>query len=428
MLRELFHMYQYPGVKMAGRYRSAVWLCSLIAALTLTGCGGGGGSSSQSSVAPPAACDPATTGLIAPLPVCSVQAPCVRPAPELNVAAIVNPSSEPRCDVPPWSEKRTQNVSGFTRYACVFRPPGTSAAAPRPLVVWFHPGGAGSADLASDETHLLDKAAQFDLSGDPARPGFILAAVQGRSMRFPTLAPRDGRHHDFYYRDLGQSSRNPDVANADTLIDTLVQEGGVDTNRIYVMGWSNGAFFSQLYSIARHQTNTPGGNRVAAAAVFSAADPFNDITWDPFTDKPRVSGPSCQLASYPVSTVPALMVYRSCDAAVPCDQVQGTCFDNEPGYVTESWLFDSAARGLSIQGLRIGGLESGAQLDAAAASCTDLSADCPTGSCSILPQGDACLCLVNHLRWPDAIYDSPPLFSNDDREIDMLNFLRGNPL
>jgi poly(3-hydroxybutyrate) depolymerase len=85
-------------------------------------------------------------------------------------------------------------------------------------------------------------------------------------------------------RNLDSPSTNPDIARVDALIDTVVGQGMVDSRRIYVMGWSNGGFFAQLYVLARHATATPDGQRVAAAAVFAAANPFEDIRWDPFQE------------------------------------------------------------------------------------------------------------------------------------------------
>ncbi|MBI5895554.1 MAG: hypothetical protein HZB24_05950, partial [Desulfobacterales bacterium] len=207
---------------------------------------------------------------------------------------------------------------GFTRHACIYRPSGASATSKRPLILWFHPGGEGSADLAGSEAGLLAKAESYDLTGDTARPGFVLVSVQGRNLRYPTAAPRDGQHHDFYYRDLRSPSSNPDIANTDTMIDAMVQEGMVDTNRIYVAGWSNGGFFSQLYAIARDNTATAGGNRIAAAAVFAAADPFAGISWDPFNETSVSDGTACRLAIYPVSDMPVLIVHRTTDSAVAC--------------------------------------------------------------------------------------------------------------
>ncbi len=399
----------------------------LAALLLLTACSGGdsdGDGGGAPPVALPTPVCAAATGLSAPLPTCTPATPCTRVAPELSVQSIETPTETPNCAAP-WSPRYTHSALGFTRHACIYRPPGASAASKRPLMLWFHPGGEGSADLAGSEAGLLAKASSYDLTGDAARPGFILVSVQGRNLRFPTAAPRDGRHHDFYYRDLRSPSSNPDIANADALIDALVQEGIVDANRIYVAGWSNGAFFSQLDALARDDTATVGGNRVAAAAVFAAADPFAGISWDPFKEIAMSDGGACRLATYPVSDVPVLVVHRSADSAVACDAVQAACFATEPGYTTTQWLTDANQAGLQVQGLLIGGLETGATLDANATGCTNYSAACPVGNCSTAPLSDGCRSLVNHLRWPDGVYNNPP--SGTDREVDMLQFLAAHP-
>lgn len=402
-------------------------LSLILLAGCLTACGGGSSKKDDDSSAPPVALCQSATGLRAPLPACSPDTVCTRVASELAVASIDTSTIVPSCDVSVWDERLTRDVLGFTRHACIVRPAGTSAASPRPLLLWFHPGGAGSADLAATETDLVNKAKAFDLSGDPARPGFILVSVQGRNLRFPTAAPRDGQHHDFYYRDLNVPSSNPDIANVDSLIDELVAQGIVDLDRIYVSGWSNGGFFSQLYAIARHSTPTAGGNRVAAAAVFAAASPFGDVSWDPFNEVANDGSSSCE-TTLAASTVPIQVVYRASDAAVACDAVQAMCFSTEPGYTVDQWIPQASAFGIQLTGLPLGGLESGAAvaIDATAPGCTDYSGGCPVGDCGTVPFGDTCLSIVNHARWPDGVYNNPPVGS--DRELDMLGFLKTHPL
>jgi hypothetical protein len=321
-------------------------------------------------------------------------------------------------------EMDTRVVAGFTRYACVGRPAGASPSSPRPLVLWFHPGGLGADNLS--ETQLPGRYASFDLGGPnpdagPTGAGFFLVAIQGRNLRFPTLANRDGRHHDFYFRDLASPSTNPDVAYADALVDDLVATGNVDPRRIYVMGWSNGAFFGQLYALARHATPTPGGSYVAAASVFSAGNPFEEVRWDVFAGTPRVGPTSCQVAP-PAVTVPIQMVYRTCDAAVAVSAEQAACFETEPGYTTVDWLGSAATAGLTITPLMLAGRERG-NTDATAGTVTTFGGTCPV-SCP-LPLTVACVCLQNHLLWPDGAYDNNS--TGLDRELDMLQFLKAHP-
>lgn len=364
-------------------------------------------------------CNP-LTGLSRPLPACSSETPCTRVASELGRTKIVDPGDAPVCDRPLWSERLEDDVLGFKRYACVYRPAGASARSPRPLLLFFHGGGGGSADGAVARTRLPQKARAFDLSGT-GQTGFIFASVHGRFLRHPTGEARDGRHHDFYYRDLRMPSTNPDIAYADHLIDRLVQEGSVDRARIYLTGWSNGAFFSQLYAIARHETATSGGNRVAAAAVFAAADPFAHVSWDPFRETPTQAAESCALDPYPRSRVPILLVHRSCDLAVACEATQAACFPFNPGYQTEAWIARARALGLDITPLRLAGLELGAALDGDAAACTTIAL-CMRGGCEQDPQGLNCLCRLNHGLWPDGDYPDGPI--GRDREPDILAFLR----
>ena len=365
-------------------------------------------------------------GLARPLPECSSEKPCTHVATEIG-GTISSPSDPPLCDAPQWTEAPRQwTVGGTERYACVYTPP-DALDAPRPLVVFLHPGGEGADTVI--ETSLLEKAVDVSLSDPEGPDGFVLAAVQGRNLHFPTSAPRDGRHHDFYHRDLGSPSSNPDVAALDALIDELMETGTVDANRIYIMGWSNGAFYGQLYAIARHLETTPAGNRVAAAAVYAAADPFDDIQRDPFSEAPH-EGPSCKLDELPSSNVPILLTYRTCDFATPCGAGGDECFGSEPGFVTSDWLEAAATALPNLSGRLIGGVELGPLSDGPAAMCSPVAENCddppdPERPCFQNADGVSCVCLLNHLRWPDGEYAGG---SGIDSEPGMLAFLRGNPL
>lgn len=344
-----------------------------------------------------------------PVPTCTPAAPCTRPLRLVGTAPITSPGNVPVCatsrrehptfdDGPPATFAAPD---GTVRYACVFHPPGASAAAPRPLVVFLH-GSGGNAQNVYDLTLLRDKARSFDLTGDPARPGFHLVSVNARNLAWPSQTPQDGPKHDFYDQDLASPSTNPDLANLDRVIDQIAGDPAVDASRIYVMGWSNGGQFAQLYAIARHATATPGGRRIAAVAVYSAADPF--------AASPRRS---CVRDPYPRSTVPVLVASRACDL-FPCSDEQAAAFAAagkpvEPGAVVADWMArlahdvgDPDSKWLLITGQGI-----------VTSTCT------PAASCRYLGA------VMNHLRWPDGLARGD---DGRDHEPEMLEFLRAHPL
>ncbi|MEM9067585.1 MAG: hypothetical protein AAGE52_03735 [Myxococcota bacterium] len=363
-------------------------------------------------------CDP-ETGLAAPVPTCSPEYPCVRLGNEVVGERLTDPTPRPNCEglgLSTWEDSESD------RTACVATPPGASPDSRRPLILYFHPGGEGGAETLSS-TQLVARHASYDLSGDPERPGFVLAAIHGRNLHHPTVAPRDGRHHDFYFRDLGYPSTNPDIAVVDRLVASFSEV--TDPERIYVMGWSNGGFFGQLYAIARHE-DQGAGFQIAAASVFATGNPFGAIEHNPFTDLP-LTEPRCAIEGVPTSGVPIQLVYRTCDLPVPCNESQSSCFGEEPGYQTAQWLRD-ASRVLNITPLLINGLEASGRLNADATECHDFGGGCPsTTSCAATPNAVDCLCFFNHVIWPDGIRDRDGSPQGLDREADMLAFLRDHP-
>jgi poly(3-hydroxybutyrate) depolymerase len=261
-------------------------------------------------------------------------------------------------------------------------------------MIFLH-GSHGSADDLYNYTSLRSKAGNFVVSSSVS--GFAVAAVQGRNLHW--LGPNPAAsHHDNLFRDLASPSSNPDIADLDHLVDSLVVTGKIDPARIYVVGWSNGAFFAQLYAIARHATATPGGNRVAAAVAYAGADPFSD---------PTGADPNCELATYPTSTIPIYLIHRACDALVPCSPAQATALGAVPGYVVEPWVSARVSR-VADPNARDTIIDGNGQL---------------VTSCAV-----ATLCTnaggtLNHLRWPDGVADG----SGRDWEIAMLEFMRAHP-
>lgn len=346
------------------------------------------------------ACDP-SIGLLEPANPCTKDDPCKDLQPSYVVRRIRQPSDVPECmtkvrnrpdydDGPPleWTD-----FDGVTRYRCEFRPDGTTAESPRPLVI-FAPGSGAPASSAYDRTLLRDKAEDFDLSGDPDRSGYVFVSIQARNLHWPTNNPQDGAKFDSYHRDLSTDSGNPDVAFFDHVIDSLAAEGVIDPSRIYVTGWSNGTRFAAMYGIGRHETPTPGGHRVAAVAGYSGGDPYANAIYG--------LQPSCEQDPLPESNLPFLLLSRTCDI-MACDEEHD--FEKVPGNVMDAWvdkLLDEI--GAEAYWTRID--DDGNVAYACEERCK------------------AVLAGRNHLHWPDGLADGGGI----DHEPDMLSFLREHPL
>jgi poly(3-hydroxybutyrate) depolymerase len=280
----------------------------------------------------------------------------------------------------------TDPTTGGARAACVYRPAGATPASPRPLVVFFH-GGGGSATDIYDATSLRAKAGYY---------GFLLAADQGRYLSWPNRP--GGPVHDFYYRDFTTHSSNPDVRNADRLIDDLVAEGGVDESRIFVMGWSNGGWFGEAYAIARFASPTPGGHFVAGVAVYSSGNPFENIS--------DTQSPTCARLAAPHTTVPLLLVHRACDIN-GCNEAQRRLSGQPPGANLADWI-------------------STLQLTLGDPTVEDILVDGQgqqATACTPIPPCSSDYATLNHLRWPDGVADQ----GHHDWELRMLSFLQEHP-
>lgn len=343
-------------------------------------------------------------GLCAPTPYCSAAMPC----PNALVGVMTNatlsePLTVPTCRTSVASRPQfddgaprrwTDAPTGLERAACVFRPAG---GAPRPLLLFMH-GSGGSAATMYDTTSLRSKATTYDF-GTGAGAGFVLAADQGPNSPIPNGNPPSSRH-EFYYRDPASPSTNPDFRALDRLIDDLVAEGGIDPRRIYLMGWSNGAFFSQAYGLARHATATPGGNRVAAVIAFDGANPFA---------VPRATAmfDGCALDPLPQVALPIMLIHRAC-SIIPCDAAQAAAMTQPPGYEVAAWETTLRTRigARDVTNIIVAGTGATVSACTAAASCS------------------AALATVNHIRWPDGVADG----SGIDHEGEMLDYLRAHPL
>ena len=291
--------------------------------------------------------------------------------------------------------------NGMPRGACLYEPAFASPARPLPLVVYLHPS-LFTADTIPFATNLLLLRDTADLTGDPARPGFILLAPQGRATTHFYPVPDDqGTGWDNWYRQLDPSGgpriaggrfypQNVDAAAIDHFIAAEIATGKVDTSRIYVTGWSNGSAMAVLYALNRPQ--------VAAVAVYSSPNPFRAFN-DPCPQTPTFSAPASpaevrvfnrRLATY--------HVHNDCDIAGICPN--GTLLRTQ------------------IEGLRLGFVDVIVDsLQQPASACLDACGTNPDADMEPAenPLGFS-VGTANHGRWP--------LLWTED----MLDFLREHPL
>jgi len=148
-------------------------------------------------------------------------------------------------------------IGGLNRRYLVHAPSGYDGKTPLPLVVMLH-GGGGTARFAAYETGWREKADKSGflvvfpeaLARDPSRPS---------NFRKNPQLWNDGS--DRFYP--GQKAPD-DVAFLDALLDDVQARFAVDSRRIYVTGFSNGASMSFRYAAEAFR-------RVAAVAPVAGA-------------------------------------------------------------------------------------------------------------------------------------------------------------
>jgi poly(3-hydroxybutyrate) depolymerase len=290
----------------------------------------------------------------------------------------------------PWTDG-----NGDARYACLYEPPGAREREPLPMVVFLHPSETSAYSVRlTGLVGLIDKGTLGERN-----PAFILLAPQGRytAHLYPGY-DSNALGWDNWYRQLSPTGaiavggatydENADASSIDHFVDEMLSKGKVDRQRIYVMGWSNGGAMALLYAL-----NRPW---VAAAAVYSAPDPFSAL-FDVCTQNPVAAAPAGDGQARVFNPrVPLMHVRNDCD-------IGGICPNGS--------RFASRVRALggSVEDVIID--SSGLQVSSCDDSCgTDKMGDGQIGTIAGL-RG-----LARHMRWPAQWNES------------MLNFLRRHPL
>lgn len=290
----------------------------------------------------------------------------------------------------PWTDR-----NGDARYACLYEPRRADERGPLPLVIFLHPSETSAYSvLLTGLLALLDNGTL-----EEGNPGFILLAPQGRytTHLYPGY-DSNALGWDNWYRQLSPTGtvavggvtydENPDATSIDHFVDEILSRGKVDRQRIYMMGWSNGAAMALLYAL-----NRPW---VAAAAVYSAPDPFSALS-DVCIQNPVAVAPAGDGQARVVNPrVPLMHVRNDCDIGGICPN--GSRFASRVralGGSLEDVIIDSSER----------------RVTSCDDSCgTDEMADGQIGTVAGL-RG-----MARHIRWP-AQWNGP-----------MLNFLRRHPL
>jgi dienelactone hydrolase len=294
----------------------------------------------------------------------------------------------------PW-----RDAEGTAHYACLFEPDSASPKNKLPLLVYLHPSLFDAATVG--RTGLLKMAATYPLSGNPKRPGFIVLAPQGRrTTHFYPFPDSRGRGWDNWYRQLSPDGsvkaggkvypENVDAAAIDHFIMQVGASGKVNTRRIYVTGWSNGAAMAILYALNRPD--------IAAAAVYSAPDPFGTFN-DPCPQTPVAGARASDKQIHVFNPrAPIMHVHNSCD-------IGGMCPNGE------RLAKELRSAGVSIDDVII--YRSSKRVDA----CWSWCGTNPDAYMSVLtcPLGWT-IGLYHHGRWPSKWNPA------------MLDFLRSHPL
>lgn len=297
----------------------------------------------------------------------------------------------------PWND-----ADGTERYACLYEPAVVAPDRKLPMVVYVHPSLFAAGWITV--TNLLDMQESASISKDAAATGYIVLAPEGRkTTHYYPFPDNHGIGWDNWYRQLdpkgdvkiGETSyrENVDAAAIDHFIQEQVATGKVDTSRIYVTGWSNGAAMAILYAL-----NRPN---IAAVAVYSAPSPFGAFD-DPCPQTPvsTVSDVAANNRQIRLLNpgIPTMHIHNACDAA-------GTCPNGE------LMATQLRAAGVSVEDVILDNSRN--RIDA----CMDYCGTNSNGGLNVLsnPWGSA-VGMKNHMLWPKEWTSK------------MLEFFRAHPL
>ncbi len=219
-----------------------------------------------------------------------------------------------------------------------------------PLIVYIHGSLVTPMSLYTFGRDFFNLRDDFKLSNNDSIRGFITLSPEGRIAKPWTgqgPSTGEGFHWDEWYRNPDD---NLDADAIDYFLNQVVSTGKVDTSRIYVFGWSNGAYMTVLYSTWR-------SSRIAAMGQYAGANPW--------------SRTPCPIPMSYTRQVPLFLMRNLCDALVPCDS-------------TKQWIDTLTANNWPFEYHN---------LDAVGEFTLN-------DSCSTDPGCSGDMGLVEHMRWP----------------------------
>jgi dienelactone hydrolase len=294
----------------------------------------------------------------------------------------------------PW-----QDADKIDRYACLYTPKSATTNSKLPMIVYLHPSLFSAGWIT--QTNILDFQDSVSLTDDPKNVGYIVLAPEGRkTTHYYPFPDNKGIGWDNWYRQLNPAGdvkignttwrENADAATIDHLIATEVETGNVDTRRIYVTGWSNGAAMGILYAVNRQN--------IAASAVYSAPNPFGAFN-DPCPQMPVAGRPASDKQIQIFNPAARTMhIHNACDVGGICPNGEQLATElNAAGVVVDDVILDNHHQRVH--------------------ACTD---SCGTDSSapekSTASAAGSMIGLGNHMRWPKEWTSA------------MLDFFRQHPL
>lgn len=227
-----------------------------VPALIAAGCGGGSRSVSTAPVALPPA--PQKQQQAPPEPDTAVRTPAEQPAPEEKPSPLVSGDDV----LLGFEARRYVNSAGLILSYRLFRPPDYDPKNDYPLIVYLHGSSGAGDDNRSQLTGSRRAGVALWISPESQHkyPAFVLAPQAD-----PNLAPTWVRQW--------RASPRPDPARAEPLelvleaIDELADELSIDERRVYLTGYSMGAFGTWI-AISRYPEKF-----AAAVPVAGGGDP-----------------------------------------------------------------------------------------------------------------------------------------------------------